>query len=158
MAAQLDYEYSTPKGAAGGKFDISFDEVVTRNNEEADGVLKYGMAAMIGTAVGSGVKLPVAGATAKQIEGIVLRAANTEQDMTGAVVVKKGASVGIMRKGHIWARTATGATVTYGAAAYVVLTGADAGKFTDSSEDTLDIGAKFGNASDDGIAVIEINK
>ena len=83
MAAQLNYGYSTPKGVAGGKFDIAYDEVVTRKNEEEDGVLKYGMAAMIGTTKGTGVKVPVSGATAQQIEGIVLRAANTEQDMKG---------------------------------------------------------------------------
>ena len=28
MAAQLNYGYSTPKGVAGGKFDIAYDEVV----------------------------------------------------------------------------------------------------------------------------------
>lgn len=56
MAAQLDYSYTTPKGVAGGKYDIAFDEVITRKNEEADGVLKYGMAAMIGTNAGSDVK------------------------------------------------------------------------------------------------------
>ena len=78
MAAQLDYGYSTPKGVAGGKVDIAYDEVITRKNEEADGVLKYGMAAMIGTSKGTGVKVPVTGATADQIEGIVLHAANTE--------------------------------------------------------------------------------
>ena len=89
MAAQLNYGYSTPKGVAGGKFDIAYDEVVTRKNEEEDGVLKYGMAAMIGTTKGTGVKVPVSGATAQQIEGIVLRAANTEQDMKGKVVVTK---------------------------------------------------------------------
>lgn len=29
MAAQLNYNYGTPKGVPGGKFDIAFDEVVT---------------------------------------------------------------------------------------------------------------------------------
>lgn len=53
MAAQLDYGYSTPKGVAGGKVDIAYDEVITRKNEEADGVLKYGMAAMVGTSKGT---------------------------------------------------------------------------------------------------------
>lgn len=158
MAAQLSYGYSTPKGVAGGKADIAFDEVITRKNEEENGVLKYGMAAMVGTAAGSGIKVPATGCTAAQIEGIVLRAANTEQDMEGNVVVKKNASVGILRKGYVWGRLATDATATYGATAYVVVTGADAGTFTDKADGNVDIGAKFGNASDEGIAVIIINK
>ena len=106
MAAQLDYSYTTPKGVAGGKYDIAFDEVITRKNEEADGVLKYGMAAMIGTKTGSDVKVP--------------------------------------------------ATPAYGAKAYVVVTGKDAGTFTHTEGSNVDIGATFGNAKDDGIAVVEI--
>lgn len=163
MAAQLDYGYSTPKGVAGGKYDIAFDEVITRKNEEADGVLKYGMAAMIGTNAGSGVKVPTAGCTAAKIEGIVLRAANTEQDMSGHVVVKNNASVGILRRGHVWGRIASDAVPKYGEKAYVVVTGEDAGTFTHLDKQTgegtpanVDIGATFGNASDNGIAVIEI--
>ena len=142
MAAQLDYSYTTPKGVAGGKYDIAFDEVITRKNEEADGVLKYGMAAMIGTNAGSDVK--------------VLRAANTEQDMNGHVVVKKCASVGIVRKGRVWCRLASDAEPAYGAKAYVVVTGKDAGTFTHTEGSNVDIGATFGNAKDDGIAVVEI--
>ncbi len=157
MAAQLDYGYSTPKGVAGGKVDIAYDEVLTRKNEEADGVLKYGMAAMVGTVKGTSVKVPISGTTAEQIEGIVLHAANTEQDMKGKVIVPNNASVGILRKGRIWGRIASDATPTYKAKAYVVVDGDDAGTFTDKAEGNVDIGARFGNASDDGIAVIEIN-
>ena len=156
MAAQLDYGYSTPKGVAGGKYDIAFDEVITRKNEEADGVLKYGMAAMVGTNAGSEVKVPTTGCTADKIEGVVLRAANTEQDMGGHVVVKKDASVGIVRKGHVWCRTASDAEPAYGAKAYVVVTGSEAGMFTHTEGSNVDIGATFGKEKDDGIAVIEI--
>lgn len=214
MAAQLDYGYSTPKGVAGGKVDIAYDEVITRKNEEADGILKYGMAAMIGTAKGTGVKVPATGATKDTIEGIVLRAANTEQDMKGKVVVRQNVSVGILRKGHVWGRISQECDPEYKKTAYVIVDGNDAGCFTDQSDAyslyvkaepsdsdkkeivadtatpttsqikvsevtpapagyvpaigdyvvnkqlhgaTVDIGAKFGNASDDGIAVIEIN-
>lgn len=34
MAAQLDYSYTTPKGVAGGKYDIAFDEVITRKTRK----------------------------------------------------------------------------------------------------------------------------
>ena len=76
--------------------------------------------------------------------------------MKGKVVVPSGASVGILKKGKVWGRLAEGATPTYGATAYVVKSGDDAGCFTNTATDALDIGATFGNASDDGIAVIEI--
>jgi hypothetical protein len=156
MAAQTNYSYSTPKGNPGEKYDISYDEVITRKNEEEDGVLKYGMAAQIGTAAGIGVKVPTTGATADDIEGIVLRAADTEQDMKGRVIVPNGVAVGILKKGKVWGRLATGTTPSYGKPAYVVIGGDEAGYFTASKDGNVDIGAKFGNASDDGIAVIEI--
>lgn len=160
MAAQMNYNYGTPKGVAGGKVDISFDEVVTRQNEEADGTMRYGVAVVTGTAAGHGVKLPTTASTAANVEGVVLHAENTEQDRNGKVVVKKDASLGIMRKGHVWGRLAEGATPTYGAKAYVVIdaTVGEVGTFieTATASKTIDIGAKFGNASDTGIAVIEL--
>ena len=156
MAAQLNYNYSTPAGVPGGKFDISFDEVATRSNEEEDGVLKYGLAVFEGTTAGKQIKLPTADATAATFEGVVIALPNTEQDMEGMVTIKKNRALSIMRHGHIWGRLAKDATPTYGATAYVVLSGDDAGCFTAESTGTLDIGAKFGNATDDGIAVIEL--
>lgn len=165
MAAQMNYSFDTPKGVAGGKVDLAYDEVVTRQNEEADGVLKFGMAAAVGTSAGSTVKVPAAGTTKAQIEGVVLHAANTEQDMSGKVILKKDVSVGIMRKGHVWGRLAADAVTTYAQTAYVVTSGKDAGAFThletqtgDDGAANLDIGAKFGNVSDtdNGIAVIEL--
>ena len=83
--------------------------------------------------------------------------------MNGNVVVKKNASLSIMKSGSIWGRLASGAKATYGAKAYVVPSGDDAGTFTHAADngrsdgskvEYLDIGATFGNASDDGIAVI----
>lgn len=159
MAAQLDYGFSTPKGVAGGKVDLAYDEVVTRQVEDADGVVKFGMAVAIGTSAGATIKKPVEGTTAAQIEGVLLHAANTEQDMNGKVVIKKGTSQGVMRKGHVWGRIASDATPAYGSVAYVVVSGDDAGTFTEKSEGTVDIGAKFGAHADtdNGIAVIELN-
>ena len=151
MAAQTNYGYSTPKGVAGGKVNLFHDEVVTRMNEENDGVMNYGIAVMAGTTPGSTVKKPV-GATAEKIEGVVVCHPNTEQDMNGKVVIKKNASLGIMTEGCIWGRLATDAVATYGAAAKVVVTGEEAGCFTNG--DGVDIGAKFGKDVDDGIAVI----
>lgn len=154
MAAQTNYNYGTPKGVAGGKVNLFHDEVIARMNEEKDGVLKFGMAVAVGATPGSTVKIPVAGTTAEQIEGVVLAHANTEQDMNGKVVVKKDTSLSIMTEGAVWGRLATGVTPVYGAKAYVVVSGEDAGTFTTASEGTVDIGATFGKDTDDGIAVI----
>lgn len=155
MAAQLNYDYSTQKGVAGGLADISFSNVVTRTNEEDDGKMKYGMAVAVGTSAGKTVKIPVEGTTATQIEGICLRAANTELDMKGKLVVPNNEPLSVIKKGNVWGRLATDCVATYGAIAYVVVSGEDAGCFTNTSgNNTVDIGAKFGNASDENIAVI----
>ena len=163
MAAQLNYNYSTPKGVPGGKFDIAFDEVVTRNNENEDGTMKYGLAVATGAKAGVTVKVPVSGTTADDIEGIAIALPNTEQDMKGNVIVKKNRSLSIMKKGNIWGRIAADVTPVCGATAYVIPEGDEAGMFTTAANngktstekvDYLDIGAKFGKASDDGIAVI----
>lgn len=151
---QANYGYVTQKGIAGGKVDLSFDEVVTRSSE--DGKVKFGLAVQVGTTAGKQVKIPATGATKDKIEGVALYEANTEQDMDGNVVLKKGATVSVVKKGKIWARTATSANPVYGKPAYVVLTGEDAGKFTDTQGSNLDIGAVFGTEKDTGIAIVEL--
>lgn len=213
MSAQTNYSYSTPKGVPGGKYDISDDIVNSRTNDEADGNMKFGLAVAVGSTPGASVKVPVAGTTKEKIEGVTLHAENTEQDMNGKVVIKNGATLGVMTKGHVWGRTGEGAEPTYRDKAYVIVDGEDAGCFTHRSEAytryeqcesgtagakqiianeesvsgqqiklesvtpvapgytpvvgdyvvskqhhgaTVDIGAVFGNASDDGIAVIEL--
>ena len=49
MAAQLDYGYGMSKGVPGGKYDLSMDVVVIRMDEEAEGVLRFGMAGLDGS-------------------------------------------------------------------------------------------------------------
>ena len=133
MAAQLDYGYGMSKGVPGGKYDLSSDEVITRTNEEKDGVLRFGMAAMVGTVPGTTVKVPSANATAQKIEGVVLAAENTEQDRKGRVVIQNNASVGIMTHGKIWGRISSDAVPVYRSSAYVVVDGEEAGSFTSVS-------------------------
>ena len=169
MAAQLDYGYRTPKGIPGGKADISFDEVITRANEEEDGMLKYGMAAFCGTNKGHGIKLPTASATQSDFQGVVVCGANTEQDMSGRVNVRKGAAVSCMVKGHIWGRLAPGADPAYGEKAYVVKDGDYAGCFTsqyaaystyvqcgDEDDGAKEIIADSGSVSGDQIKLSEV--
>lgn len=155
MAAQLDYGYSTAKAVPGAKVNLADDEVIARQNEEKAGVLKCGMAVMVGATAGSTVKKPVTGCTSAQIEGVVLANANNEQDIDGVVQIKNGATVGVMKRGNVWGRVAADVTPKYGDLAYVVISGDNAGTFTNKSDDTtVDIGATFGNATDDGIAIV----
>ncbi len=154
MAAQTNYKYSTPKGIPGGKVDLSFDEVVTRTNEAEDGILKFGMAVAFGTTPGVNVTIPSTNTTAEKIEGVVLSHPNIEQDGNGKVIIRKNMSVGILRKGHIWGRIASGITPSYGERAYVCVSEKDAGTFTNVADNAVDIGAIFGTSVDNGIAVI----
>ena len=134
MAAQTNYEYRIPKGVPGGKFDLSYDNVVSRHNEAADGELQFGMAVQIGNSAGVSVKKVAAGATKEKIEGILVAVANVEQDMAGKPVVKGGASLSVMKKGRIWGRVSGSCEPGYGKEARVVVDGDDAGMFTDKSE------------------------
>lgn len=133
MAAQLDYGYRIPKGIPGGKADIGFDAVVTRKNEEEDGVLKYGMAVVEGTEKGHTIKLPVSASTKANFQGVVIANANTEQDMEGHVHVRKNAAVSCMLRGRMWGRLAPGAEPAYGGDALIVKDGDYAGCFTSQS-------------------------
>lgn len=154
MAAQLDYGYRTPKGVPGGKVDISFDITVTRANEEEDGILKYGMAAFVGTNKGHGIKRPTASATKDDFQGVVICNANTEQDMDGRVNVKKGANLSCMVMGRIWGRLAPGADPAYQGKAYVVTDGDYAGCFTSKSS-AYKAYVKCDEADDDAKQVID---
>ncbi len=155
MAAQMNYSYDTPKGVPGGKFGIGFDEVVTRMNEETDGVLKFGMGVVVGTDAGTTIKKPAAASDV--FEGVAVCSANTEQDMDGKVHIAEGHSVPVMKRGMIWARLADSTAPAYGAAAYLVASGDDAGAFTATkSASTIDAGVTFGADCDvdNGIATI----
>lgn len=158
MAAQLDYGYSMSKGVPGGKYDLSPDEVITRTSEEEDGVLKFGMAVMVGSTPGTTVKVAGTGATTAKMEGIVLHAANTEQDRKGRVVVPNNASVGIMRRGKVWARVAEDVKPVYGDPLYVVVSGDDAGSLSNAAGTdnvNVKIGGYFiGEAEAEGIAPV----
>lgn len=159
MAAQTNYSYSTPKGIAGSKFDLSNDEVKSRINDEADGSMKFGIAVATGANAGNSVKLPVAGTTDKDIEGVTINSGTTEIDVSGKVVIRKGATLGVITKGNVWGRIAKTANPAYHKPAYVIISGDEAGSFTDTSgATTVDIKAKFGSEvdKDNGIAVIEL--
>ena len=59
MSVQTSYGNQTPKGVAGGIYDMFHYAVDSRFNEETDGVLRFGVGVVPGTLPGSSVKLQI---------------------------------------------------------------------------------------------------
>jgi hypothetical protein len=102
------------------------------------------------------VKVPVAGSGATDFEGVVVNRRTTENAIDGGPIIKKKATVGVLRYGRIYVQLATGAAPSYGAAVYMVKNGDDAGCFTESSSSTLAIKGRFLTEAIDGIAAVEL--
>lgn len=158
--AQLSYGFGTPRGVAGGLFDISYHEVNTRVCEEADGKMKFGSGVVTGTSPGQSVKLPESSA-AKDFEGVVINGVNVEQDMKGNLIIKENSSVGVIRVGKVWARLHSAAKdVKYGNDLYLIVAGNEAGSFSNSDAGDTDTDArvkikgKFIGEADEGIAPV----
>lgn len=160
MSAQNRYGYKTPIGAAGGIVDIAPYAIDTFLNQENTGTMKFGFGVVRGNNPGKNVALPAAGATSATFEGITVNNRTTEYDVEGNLSLRKGASVGVMRYGRVYARVATGVEPSYGDAAYLVISGDDAGCFTKTSGDnTIAIKGRFlGGIDTTGaqIAIVEL--
>lgn len=131
---QTDYGYNQPLGIPGGIFDLSSRSIVTRTvDPNCD--IKAGMGVVIGATAGETVKTPATGATAATFEGVFVHGSKQmEHQMDGAASTGEGSAIGVMRKGRIWAMVASTATTTYGKAVALILSGDNAGKFTDSGD------------------------
>ena len=151
MSVQTSYNFATDKGVAGGLYDLSPYAVNSRRNESANGVLKFGMGVVVGTAAGNQVKVPTA--TTGKFEGIALNGFSTELDIAGNLVVKNGDTVGVLAKGRAWARIKPGITVAYGDDVYLIASGDNAGLFTNAEEkqDTTVLSIKITNAKFIGV-------
>ena len=156
MSAQTAYKYSTPMGVAGGIVDLAPYAIDTFINEEATGVMKFGLGVVDGTTVGTTVKLPTA--TNQNFEGVTVNNLTTELDMAGNLYVHNKAAIGVMRYGKIYVKLATGVSPTYGAPVYLVCAGDDKGCFTTSSSSTMAINARFVSGASNGIAAIELQQ
>lgn len=143
MSAQTRYGFNTPIGAAGGIVDLAPYAIDTFLNESENGVMKFGMAVVQGSAPGVNIAVPAAGATAAKFEGITVNNRTTEYDVDGKLALHKGASVGVMRYGRIYGRVAEGVTPAYGEAVYMIVTGDEAGCFTNSADGNVAIKARF---------------
>ena len=153
---QLSYSYNTPMGAAGGIVDLAPHYIASFTNEAANGAMAFGLGVVKGSAAGKGVKIPVAGSSATDFEGIVTNRRTTELDLEGNLSLRTKCALGVMRYGVIYALLADGATPEYGDAVYMVKSGDDAGKFTDSSSSTLAIKGRFLSGADNGVAIVEL--
>ncbi len=160
MSAQNRYGYKTPIGAAGGIVDIAPYAIDTFLNAEETGKMKFGLGVVRGDKPGKNIAIPAAGATATKFDGITVNNRTTEYDVEGKLFLRKGASVGVMRYGRVYARVATGVEPAYGDAAYLVISGNDAGCFTNTSGDNaIAVKARFlGGVDTTGaqIAIVEL--
>ena len=69
---------------------------------------KFGIAAIIGATPGKTIKKPATGATAAQIEGVILNHGTVEhQHLTGGVALKEGTTCSVMAFGTVWVRVET---------------------------------------------------
>ena len=153
---QTSYSYNTPIGAAGGIVDLAPHYIRSFTNEAANGAMAFGLGVVTGTNAGKGVKVPVAGSSATDFEGIVTNRRTTELDLEGNLSLRNKCALGVMTYGVIYALLAEGAAPTYGAPVYMVKTGDDAGKFTDSSSSTIAIKGRFLSVADNGVAIVEL--
>ena len=157
MSAQIKYGYSTQIGFAGGIVDLAPHVIDTFLNEENDGAMLLGAGVVKGTEAGK-IKLPQTGATAATFEGITTNNHTTEYDLTGKTFVRKGAAVGVMKYGRIYARVADGVEVAYGDPLYLIVTGDEAGCFTKTAGSNVAVKGRFLGAKDAvaGVAPVEL--
>lgn len=155
---QTSYNYTTPKGVAGGLYDLAPYQVESRvNGETIPGALKFGMGVVQGSTPGTNVVRPAAAATADKFEGLLLTGFTQEMDSTGEVIIKPKQTVGVLRYGKAWARLSKDATASYGDKLYLITSGNEAGLFTNEASGNLAVNGRFVGAADSvGIAPVEL--
>ena len=158
MSGQLSYTYHTPKGVAGGLFDISPYSIDSRvNGENDENKMMFGMGAVQGEIPGTDVRIPAAGDTADKFEGLILTGFTNQMNLTGEIKIFHQQTVGILRFGKAWARVVSGITPSYGDDLYLVKNGNDAGLFTNVADGHLAVNGRFiGDLGTGDIAPVEI--
>lgn len=155
MAAQTSYNFGHPKGIAGGLYDLSAHEIVTR---QAEGSTTFGIGVVTGTNRGVDVTAPTSGSTSADFEGVIVHnSVMAELDMDNRVKIGDKRTVGCLHHGRIWVKTGSNAAPAYREKVFLITDGDEAGLFT-SSEDTaekIELNAYYLGAADDGIANAE---
>ena len=157
MSAQTSYKFGSPIGAAGGLVDLAPYAIDTFLNSENTGVLKFGVGVVKGATPGTNVALPSGTSVAADFEGIVVNGRTTEYDVEGNLSIRKGASVGVMRYGRIYAKVVHGVSIAVNNPVYLVISGDNKGLFTNSSSSSIAVAGVFRSAPDSNdIAQIEL--
>ena len=150
MSAQTSYNQKMDVGVAGGLYDLTEHAIDTRNNEAADGTLKFGFGVVEGTAPGKNVKLPVAASTKADFEGVVINSHAHEQDYKGDVSLRKGETVGVITNGRVYVRLASEIEPSYGDPLYLIKSGDEAGYFANAEQSE-------GESSNKVVTTIKLN-
>lgn len=158
MSAQTSYGFATQRGISGGLFDISPYAINTRLNEEVDGALAFGMGVVKGTSVGLQVKKPGATTTIADFEGITMNGFSTQQSIAGAVALQNNVGVGVLEWGKAWVLYAANALPGYGKDLYLIISGAEAGKFTtaDDASTKIRVNGKWIGGKDPAAAIAPV--
>lgn len=158
MSAQTTYKFSSPIGSAGGLVDLAPYAIDTFLNAEETGVMMFGVGVVQGDNPGVNIALPTADATAAVFEGITTNNRTTEYDVEGVTHIRNGAAMGVLRYGRIYVRVAEGVEPAYGDAAYLIVSGDEAGYFTNDSGSGIAVKGRFLSAVDSSaqVAVVEL--
>lgn len=155
MAVQTSYGFGFQKGAAGGLFDLSAHEVVTR---QAEGETAFGVGVVTGTNKGVDVKAPVSSSTSADFEGVVVRnSVMVEMDMDNRLKIGNKRTVGCLSRGKIWVKTGKNAAPAYRGKVFLITDGDEAGLFTSAGDTAakIELNACFLGTKDEGIANAE---
>lgn len=153
LSVQTEYNFGFPKGVAGALFDLSAHDITTRKT--TDDNAKFGMGVVVGTALGTDVKLPQAAAAADDFEGVIVHnSVMVERTMDNKIIIESGRTVGCLIYGRIWVQKEAEIDVNYKDQVYLITDGEDAGLFTTgkSTKTKIALNAYFLGSSDDGIA------
>ena len=153
MAVQMTYN-EPGRGIPGGLYDRSAYEAVTRRNGAETGKLFFGLGVVQGDEPGVNVEIPETGATAEKFEGVVMYSANVEMDDDGKVLLRTGQVIDVCQSGKLWVQIPEEVEPAYGEAAYLIVTGEDAGKFTNDAGSNVALKAKFIGAAENGVAPV----
>lgn len=149
---QLSYSQNMAPAIAGTLYDISGRRVDSYALEGSDIGLGFGVVA--GTDPVKQVTIPAGAITG--FKGIAIMQAK-EQDASGNVLYKDKETVPVLDQGRVWAPVI--GSVTAEGAAYLIHTGANAGKWTGAAgaNQAAVSGAKFKTSTTgDGLAVVEL--
>lgn len=154
MSVQKTYGYATSKGIAGGIYDMYHYPVDSRFNEEENGKLTFGVGVVHGEVPGSGIALPTSASTADDFEGVVVNGFDRQQDLDGKLYILNKQNVGVMRRGRVWVRLATGAAPAYGDELRLIVEGNEAGCFAKAGGIALP--GRFIGTANNGLAPVEL--